>query len=494
MLNRYTSLKRMVALAGVAAISAASFAFMLDTNIVIERALNSPTLTVKYDGANAALVELRVNGASLATKSVSASTNKGEITFALTVSDLKDGDNDVEIRLYDKTGKVIGSQKQKMSADQGNKGPVYITGPKQGASIQGITEIKLGFGKDMKNVWVSFFVDNDHRDITNTPPYVYAWDTQKEPNGWHTVEAWAVDGDSNTFKSKQVRVFVNNPGGRTERHTLGNTEETPVPAKTTPEPKNPVRIPEVVVPVKEPIKAVIIKVNPAKAVPPTVSTGSAPATVLAAKISKIIPTTLGSPVAMGNQDMTPTGTRIAGVKTATPIAAVRISTPIAGVKFSTPTKVSSTIKVTNAKIFGSKVPNYALEAAGKAITIETGSRLRGVTSFNVLFNGSYVEFDVQPRVDDGIPMTPFRHLMEKSGGKVEWLNTGKEVNATSDGKNIWFKVGDSTAKINNLPFTLELAPYIDRGRTIVPLSFMKDALGVNIQFDPATGHVLITKK
>ena len=176
---------------------------------------------------------------------------------------------------------------------------------------------------------------------------------------------------------------------------------------------------------------------------------------------------MGKPIAMGNQDMTPTGTRVAG---------------------------KTTVRVATAKNFGSKVPNYAFEAAGKAVSIDTGTRLKGVTSFNVLYNGSYVEFDVQPRVDDGIPMTPFRHLMEKSGGKVKWLNSDKSVNASSEGKNIWFKVGDSTAKINNLPFTLELAPYIDRGRTIVPLSFMKDALDVNIQFDPATGHVLITKK
>ncbi len=487
MLNRYTSFKRMMALAGVAALSAGSFAFMLDTNIVIERALNSPTLTVKYDGANAALVELRVNGASLATKAVSPTANKGETTFALTVSDLKDGDNDVEIRLYDKTGKVVGSQKQKMTTDQGNKGPVYITGPKQGANIQGITEIKLGFGKELKSVWVSFFVDGDHKDITNTPPYVYAWDTQKESNGWHTVEAWAVDADSNTFKSKQVRVFVNNPGGRTERHTLGTPEEVTAPIKTTPEPKvptkAPTKAPEVVVAVKEPIKVakpVVTKVTTVKPVNPAITKISP--TVLAAKVSKMAPTSLGHPVAMGNQDMTPTGTRIAG-----------------GVAKAAPAKATATTKVATAKVstvksFASKVPNYAMEAAGKAISIETGSRLRGVTSFNVLYNGSYVEFDVQPRVDDGVPMTPFRHLMEKSGGKVEWLKGEKAVNATSEGKSIWFKVGDSTAKINNLPFTLELAPYIDRGRTIVPLSFMKDALDVNIQFDPATGHVLITKK
>lgn len=470
MLNRYTSIKRTMALVGVVALSAGSFAFMLDTNIVIERALNSPTLTVKYDGANASLVELRINGASLATKSVSATANKGETTFTLAVSDLKDGDNDVEIRLYDKTGKVVGSQKQKMVTDQGNKGPVYISGPKQGANVSGITEIKLGFGKELKNVWVSFFIDGDHKDITNTPPYAYTWDTQKESNGWHTVEAWAVDPDSNTYKSKQVRVFVNNPGGRTERHVLEPIAPTTPAAKV--EPKNPVTKPEVAVPAKEPVKApkvVATKVNAVNTVEPTIAKSSAAATV-AAKISKLASASMVKPLAMGNQDMTPTGTRVAGV----------VAKPAT--------------KVATKNTFGTKVPNYAYEAAGKAVSIETGTRLKGVTSFNVLLNGSYVEFDVQPRVDNGIPMTPFRHLMEKSGGKVKWGNGDKSVNATSEGKNIWFKVGDSTAKVNNAPFTLELAPYIDRGRTIVPLSFMKDALDVNIQFDPATGHVLITKK
>lgn len=456
MLNRLTSIKRMVALAGAAALSAGSFAFMLDTNIVIERALNSPTLTVKYDGATASLVELRINGESFATKTVSASASKGETSFTLTVSDLKDGENEVEIRLYDKTGKVVGTQKQTMLTDQANKGPVYISGPKQGATVQGTTEIKLGFGQELKNIWVSFFVDGDHRGITNTAPYTFAWDTQRESNGWHTVEAWAVDPDSNTFKSKQVRVFVNNPGGRTGRHTLGTSE----PAVTKKDPK-----PEVVAnkneAPKDPVKVekpVATKVITSKPVEPVTTKRTAAAKVEETKSSSS-KVTLGESVAMANQDMVPTGTRVA-----------------------------------TSKATVSKVPNFAYEAAGKPVSIAKGVRLNGVTSFNVLLNGSYVEFDVQPRVDDGIPMTPFRHLLEKSGGKVEWLSSDKAVNAFTDGKKIWFKVGDSTAKINDMSFSLELAPYIDRGRTIVPLSFMKDALDVNIQYDPSTGHVLITKK
>jgi len=40
----------------------------------------------------------------------------GETTFSLEILALKDGDNEVEIRLYDKAGHVVGSQKTTISA------------------------------------------------------------------------------------------------------------------------------------------------------------------------------------------------------------------------------------------------------------------------------------------------------------------------------------------------------------------------------------------
>ncbi len=476
-----------MALAGAAALSAGSFAFAFDADILIQRALNSPTLTVQYDGANASLVELRINGESFATRAVASKETKGTVEFTVTVTDLKDGDNEVEVRLYDKSGKVLSSQKQNISTDQGNKGPVYITGPKQGETVKGPVEIKLGFGKEMKNAFVSFFIDGDHKDIKNTPPYNYVWDTQKESNGWHTVEAWVVDELTNTYKSKQVRVFVNNPGGRTNRVGLGTGEavvskgtsqagivETAGTVKgadlTVTATSAPVGVatPKVV-PVPTPkVEApkVLPKVEPTKVAPKVTTTVSAKAPVATPVATKVTAkvedkvATLKAPVLdggipMGNMNMVPTGMRNA---------------------------------------VPHSLPNFAAEAATKVLSVSRGFRMEGVNTFSVLYNGRFVEFDVQPRVDEGIPMTPFRHLIEKAGGMVEWLKSAKEVNASADGTKIWFKVGDVNAKVNDQSFKLEMAPYIDRGRTIVPLTFIGDALKVNVDFDPSTGHVLITKK
>src|SRR5438270_623843 len=66
------NLRRIIILAGLAALSVCANAIMLDTHIVIDRALNSPTLTVRYTGATVALVELKVNGESIGTRAVSA--------------------------------------------------------------------------------------------------------------------------------------------------------------------------------------------------------------------------------------------------------------------------------------------------------------------------------------------------------------------------------------------------------------------------------------
>ena len=140
---------------------------------------------------------------------------------------------------------------------------------------------------------------------------------------------------------------------------------------------------------------------------------------------------------------------------------------------------------------GSAVERVA--AVTNLVRIVKGQRLPNLTTFEVVLNSSIVDFpDVQPRVDDGVPMTPLRYLLEKDGGVVDWENLTKTVTAKAEGRDIVLQIGDKSAKVNKLSVSLEVAPYIDRGRTVVPLSFIHDALKVNVEYDKETGHVLIS--
>lgn len=466
------AMKRICVLAGITILATVASAMPTqDAKITIDRALNSPTVTVRYAGASAALVELRLNGESVGTRSVSASKTAGETNFNINLTDLKDGDNEVEIRLFDRAGKLISSEKTNIQTDQTQYGPVFLSTPKVGESVMGSVDIKLGFGRDFRNVYVSFFVDNNFKKMTNFPPYAYKWDTTSETNGWHEVEAWAVDESSNTYKTRKTRIFVNNPGGRTDRRNVNTALKTSSNPNTTA------------------VSGAEVGIRTSKASAKMADRGSegvAPKVTVAAK--RNVAKSVGAPVGfkgVGNSESI-----ISGTKSLAPVTASRPAKKAVAVGTAKTLRVASN----KATVIATPKVTVSTAAISGRLPISKGVRMPNLTSFAVVYNSSFVDFDVNPRVDDGIPMTPFRHLIEKAGGTVDWANLTKTVTAKTEGKDILLQIGDKTAKINSLSVTLETAPYIDRGRTIVPLSFMSDALNVSIEFDKETGHVLITSK
>lgn len=540
------SLRRIAVLAGLVALGSSALAVDPDATIVISRSLNSPTFSVRYSGAAVALAELRVNGESVTTRNLNASVTSGETSFSISLSSLLDGENEVEVRLFDKSGKLVGTQKSIVNQDSSEKPAVFLTTPKVGASVQGPVEIKVGFGQKLKDSYVSFFIDNQFRTMSNVAPFSYVWDTGRENNGWHELEAWVVNSGNDTLKSKKVRVFVDNPGGHTNRRFV-----------STAKPATPAAKPEELLTVGNPVKIVPAAIHPAAAT-------TLPLTLLATSVSAKVgiasglrPNTaplLATVASTGLRHMTPTGKRLADkpvVKAATskvsansvkpaaikakPIVEVKSSTnqgrialpgsPVTGMAVThirplstteetapvsagavTLAPTSETVKAPVAQPHPTRTESVAaVPVAAKAgavhksstvttlVKVQPGFKLPAKGSFAIIMDGDIVEFDVQPRVEaSGVPMTPFRHLIEKKGGNVKWEAKTKEVNANADGKDIYLQIGTRVARVDKKSINLELAPYLEKGRTIVPLSFIRDSLNVNVDYDKATGHVLIT--
>ena len=99
-----------------------------------------------------------------------------------------------------------------------------------------------------------------------------------------------------------------------------------------------------------------------------------------------------------------------------------------------------------------------------AMTNEFGKKLM------VAFDGSAINFDVEPRVEAGIPLAPFRQIFEHTGGQVMWAADAKTVRALNADREVIIKVGSPSATVNGQSVSMERTSYIDRGRTIVPLS------------------------
>lgn len=466
MANTKKAIARWLALAGLVAASSLAAAFIDDAKILIDRALNSPTLNIRYSGASAALVELRINGISLGTRTVNPGKSAGETTFNIDLTTLSEGDNAVEVRLFDKNGKLVGTQTSTIESQSPTNLPVRLVSPKMGATVIGPLEIKVGFGREFRNSYVSFFVNNQFRSMTNTAPYSYLWDTTREPNGWHELEAWVVDESSNTFKTAKTKVFVNNPSGRTERRVLEPTTPkvapvpTPAPAGTQAGLKTAVTTSVVANPVTTPTPPRLSPVPVANDV--TVVTGSA---------TGIKPAKVDAGATAGAKLITPSVNLTA--KPVAPATTPDIKPGKIDIKVAPPsvTPIASTLSM---------------------LSVTKGQKLPNIGTFTILLNAKPVTFDVEPRVQEGVPLTPIRHLLEAAGGEVDWENSTKTVTAWAEGREIFVRIGDKVAKINDLPVDLEIAPFLEKGRTIVPLSFIRDSLNVDIQFDPKSGHVLIT--
>lgn len=456
----------------VSSVSMASF----DQQIVIEKALNNPSFSVKYSGAAAAVVELRINGVSIGTRTVSPARTSGEVEFNIDLTSLIDGDNKVEVRLFDKNGKLVGVEKIVLqSYEEGNLSPIRLAAPKMGSSVQGTVDIQVGFGKELDNVYVSFFVDDKHKALTNVAPYSYLWDTTLEPNGWHELQAWVVDGRNNTFKTRKIRVFVNNPGGRTERQVPAAipATKTNVALPKVSAPK--VTAPKVATPKVATPKNVAKVAVPAKVVSTASATTKAVATAAPTKPAYI-------PLSEAKSITSAVTTAASGFKAPKRAEPYTASAKLVVPKLS-PEKAPLETKLTVTS------PNEVRTGARRSI--RKGDRL-DVDTFAIVFNGTPLKTDVAPMTLEGIPLAPVRHLIEHEGGKVEWEHFKKTVTAQANGKKIMVRIGDEFASINDIRVEMEYKAFIKSGRTMIPITFLSDVMEVQVDYDAASGHMLIT--
>jgi len=141
-------------------------------------------------------------------------------------------------------------------------------------------------------------------------------------------------------------------------------------------------------------------------------------------------------------------------------------------------------------------PRSILVASG----LSERARIRGDMTlhvpgtFDVILNDQKVAFDVAPRIDHGMPLAPFRQIMEHSGGVVLWFEETQSVRGTNERVDVQLKIGDRNAVVNNKPVVLDKAPFIDSGRTMVPIRFVEEALDLKAEYDARSGSIYLVKK
>jgi len=110
---------------------------------------------------------------------------------------------------------------------------------------------------------------------------------------------------------------------------------------------------------------------------------------------------------------------------------------------------------------------------------------------NVSVNGQAVQFtDARPEMTAGNVYVPLRGVLEKLGANVRWDPASRSVIAIRGDKNIRLPV-DGLASVNGRQMALDAPAYIENGRTMIPLRFMAETLGAQVNWDASNHDVTI---
>lgn len=101
----------------------------------------------------------------------------------------------------------------------------------------------------------------------------------------------------------------------------------------------------------------------------------------------------------------------------------------------------------------------------------------------VTFNGEYIDFEEKPKIIDGITYLPVRFFCEALSASVDWNNSTKTVTIKTQNNEIIFKTDSTTAYVNGVPAALGGSAIIIEGRTYLPMRFIVETLGGNVDWE-----------
>ena len=107
------------------------------------------------------------------------------------------------------------------------------------------------------------------------------------------------------------------------------------------------------------------------------------------------------------------------------------------------------------------------------------------------FNGNILGFDVPPIIEDSSTLVPMRFLFEQMGADVEWDSETQTATATIENKAVTFSIDNVNARINNKPAKMDVPARLVNGKTMVPLRFLSENMGYDVDWDTDSRTAII---
>ena len=139
--------------------------------------------------------------------------------------------------------------------------------------------------------------------------------------------------------------------------------------------------------------------------------------------------------------------------------------------------------------------SYGKVVIATTITPSQGGHAKFVIASNIYEIGGvpYV-MDAVPYIKDSRSYVPMRYLAQMLGAEIEWSEAEQTVTMTKEGETeVVFTIGSATYTVNGESMTADVAPEIVNDRSFLPARFAAEAFGAKVGWDEATQTVIIVR-
>lgn len=116
------------------------------------------------------------------------------------------------------------------------------------------------------------------------------------------------------------------------------------------------------------------------------------------------------------------------------------------------------------------------------------------TDIRIILDGEALSTDASPYIKPGanVTMVPLRVISENLGAQVAWSQADKTATIQKDGSTLVLTLGSSAVQVGDSTVNLEASVEISSGRTMVPLRFVSEQLGITVDWNGKNRTITLT--
>ena len=122
---------------------------------------------------------------------------------------------------------------------------------------------------------------------------------------------------------------------------------------------------------------------------------------------------------------------------------------------------------------GSQIFAVGTGSTGDVVVMSIGSN-------EIVINDTVKTIDAEPMIQNDRTYVPFRALAEAFGATVAYDEATQAVTAELNGVTVVMTIGSATYTVNGAEKTMDVAPFINGSRTMVPVRFAAEAFGIKV--------------